>query len=84
MKTAPSTRLVSGPAMAILNSTLGLVGSPLIWATPPKMNRVMDSTGMPDARATTLCIISWASTEAKNSKLVTTLTIIEVARLHSG
>ena len=40
-KIAANAKLVSGPTTAIRNSALALGGSPAIWDTPPKMNRVI-------------------------------------------
>jgi hypothetical protein len=37
---------VSGPTTAIRNSALALAGSPSIWDTPPKMNKVIRRTGI--------------------------------------
>ena len=41
-----SARLESGPATAILNSSIAREGSRAILATPPKMKSVMETTGI--------------------------------------
>ena len=43
----PIKQLASGPTIAIINSALGLGGSSSIWATPPKMNRVIPFMDIP-------------------------------------
>ena len=46
-KMIPKTRLASGPAMAIVNSTPGFSGSSVRLLTPPRINRVMLETAKP-------------------------------------
>lgn len=53
-----------GPATAIRNSPLALVGSSCISATPPKMNRVMPRIGMLNRRVTREWASSWSTIEA--------------------
>ncbi|MDP2932443.1 MAG: hypothetical protein Q8O05_08125, partial [Chloroflexota bacterium] len=83
-KIPPRSRLHIGPASAIRNSSRGDLGSWVISETPPKINRVIDRTGMPMDWATTLWLSSWARTEPKKSRLVMTPAVIDVARLHPG
>ena len=64
---APMTRLVSGPTTVISSSARGERGSPRMWATPPKMNRVMPATGTPFARPTSACDSSCARIDSTNS-----------------
>ena len=45
--TPASATLVSGPTIAMKNSTSGRFASRLICDTPPSMNSVMPRTGMP-------------------------------------
>ena len=54
-KTPARARLTRGPAAAIQNSALPLLGSCSSCATPPKMNRVIDRVRTPCRRATTAC-----------------------------
>jgi len=68
--TAATPMLASGPAMAMLNSSPGVAGSSSIWATPPKMNRVILLMGMPERRATSAWDSSCATTDPKNSSVV--------------
>jgi hypothetical protein len=68
----PRTALATGPANAMRNSPLGLVGSLCISATPPKMKRVMPRIGMSKCRATTACDISWKTIENKRPTVATT------------
>jgi hypothetical protein len=47
----------------------GLVASLDIWATPPKMKRVIPLTGIPFLMATRLWLSSCATTETKSMEL---------------
>ena len=60
-------KLVSGPTTVISSSARGERGSPRMWATPPKMNRVMPATATPFARPTSACDSSWARIDSTNS-----------------
>ncbi len=68
----PSTRLVSGPTTAIVNSVRGFSGSSSRLLTPPKMKRVILPTFMPRAWATREWANSCSSTEIKRERAVTT------------
>ena len=46
-KTNARPRLAAGPAIAMKNSSRARFGSELMFATPPKMNRVIPFTGTP-------------------------------------
>ena len=59
--------LTSGPAAAIRNSVRPSRGSLARRATPPKMNRVIDSMAIPLRIATSEWPSSWSRTDAKNS-----------------
>ena len=64
------------------NSHRGWVASLESWDTPPKMKRVMPSTGMPLRRASRLWESSWTTTEAKKRRLVTSAMPHRSAKLH--
>ena len=67
---SPKTMLVSGPTMATTNSVSGWRASSAKWETPPNINSVIPVTGIPLRTATTLWESSWASTDTKNSTVV--------------
>ena len=66
-KITASSTLTSGPAAAIRNSVRPSRGSLASRATPPKMNRVMDSMAIPLRMATREWPSSCRRTDAKNS-----------------
>src|ERR1051326_819837 len=68
----PISRLVSGPASAIQNSTQGLRGSPSSCDTPPSTNNAIPFTFSPFVTATSECASSCSKTEQKKSSTVPT------------
>ena len=68
----PATRkLVSGPTIAIRNSTPGKRGSSSSWETPPKTCSVMPDTVSPERRATIACDSSCRKTDTKSRSAAT-------------
>src|SRR3990167_6577248 len=81
------TMLVSGPATAILSSTLGLVGSRESEATPPKTKRMIFLIETPLRLAMMECASSCVRTEEKNRSVViklTTMLVVVVKEKSAG
>jgi hypothetical protein len=77
-------RLARGPTPAISSSSRGESGSRRMRAIPPKMKRVMPSTGMPFARDTRACESSCARSEEKKSSVPARPMTMYVERGRSG
>ena len=83
-KNAPTPRLVSGPTMAIQNSSLADSASRPRLETPPKTKRVIPFTGMPRDFATSEWESSCSKIEAKKMPATTTPTAQRWNCDHSG
>ena len=67
MPTSTIASVTSGPATATKNSLPGVSVSRLIFITPPKKNRSIPATSMPERRAASACPSSCSTIEPKNS-----------------
>ena len=68
-KAPPMAALVSGPTMAMANSSPAARGSWEISATPPNTKSLMRGTAMPRRTAISAWAASWARIEPKKMKL---------------
>ena len=81
----PMAKLVSGPTTVISSSARGERGSPRMWATPPKMNRVMPGDRGRRSRARpAACDSSWARIDSTNSTAAAAAMPQHSQRDHSG
>ena len=71
-QSAPSSRLIAGPANDSRSSTPGSSGSEVNRLTPPSNHNVMLSTCTSLRRATAVWASSWAISEAKNTTAMIT------------
>ena len=69
---ATTASVTSGPAIATLNSALGVSVSFDILAMPPKNHRSMPRISIPSRRATRAWPSSWSTSETKNRSALAT------------